>query len=190
MSVGAFVDEGDDGHADVAADQRGQAGSCEDFADESGGGGFAVGAGDGEDVAFEEARGEFELADDGQAEGFDLHQLGRVERNAGADDDEVLAAEGEQAVAAGLDHDAFFEQGGNVFGEGLGAAHVGDGDLGAAVAQKQGRGKAGLAQPHDQNFFAFEIHLPQTPALRDNFHFARLKTGCEVAALMRPVFQR
>ncbi len=94
----------------------------EDFADQRGGGGFAVGAGDGEDVAFEEARGQFELADDGQAEALGLHQLGRVERNAGADDDEVLAAEGEQAVAAGLDHDAFFEQRRNVFGEGLGAS--------------------------------------------------------------------
>ena len=78
---------------------------------ERGGGGFAVGAGDGEDPALEEAGGQFEFADDGQAEALDLDEFGRVERNAGADDDEVLTAEGEQAVAAGLDHDAFFEQG-------------------------------------------------------------------------------
>ena len=66
--VGALVDEGDDGNADVAADQCGQAGFQKDFADERGGGGLAVGAGDGEDFAFEEASGEFEFADDGQAE--------------------------------------------------------------------------------------------------------------------------
>ncbi len=138
-----FVDEGDDGDADVAADEGGQAGGGEDFADQRGGGGFAVGAGDGEGVAFEEARGEFELADDGAAEVAGLHQLGCVERDAGADDDEVLAAEGEQAVAAGLDVDAFIEQRGNVFGEGFGAAHVGDGDLraagGAETAPRPGR---------------------------------------------------
>jgi hypothetical protein len=109
-------------------------------------------------LAFEEARGEFELADDGQAEGFDLDELRRVERDAGADDDEVLAAEGEQAVAAGFDHDAVFEEGGDFLGQGGGGAHVGDGDLGAAMAQKQGRGETGFAQAYDQNFLAFQLH--------------------------------
>ena len=87
-----------------------------------------------------------------------LRQFRRVERNAGADDDKVLAAKGEQAVAAGLDHDSFFEQGGDILGQRLGGAHVGDRDLRALVAQKQGRGQAGLAQPHDQNLLAFELH--------------------------------
>ena len=156
--VGAFVDEGDDGDADVAADEGGEAGLLEDFAEQRRGGGFAVGAGDGEDFAFEEAGGEFEFADDGQAEVAGLRKLGRVEWDAGADDDEVLAAEGEQAVAAGFDVDALFEEGGNVFGEGFGAADVGDGDLGAAAAQKESGSQAGFAQPDDQNFFAFEFH--------------------------------
>ena len=115
----------------------GNAGLLEDFADERRGGGLAVGAGDGEDLAFQEAGGEFEFADDGAAEVACLHQLGCIERHAGADDDEVLAAEGEQAVTAGFDVDAFVEQGGNVFGERFGAANVGDGDLGSATAQKQ-----------------------------------------------------
>ena len=94
----------------------------------------------------------------GQPEAAHLGQLGSIERNAGADDDEVLAAEGEQAVAAGLDLDALFEQRGNVLGQGLGAADVGDGDLGAAAAQKQRRGQAGFAQSDDQNLLAFEFH--------------------------------
>ena len=66
--VGALVDEGHDRHADVAADQGGNAGLFQDFAEQRGGGGFAVGAGDGEDLAFEKARGQFQFADDGQAE--------------------------------------------------------------------------------------------------------------------------
>ena len=174
--VGAFVDEGHDGHADVAADQRGKSGFLEDFAEQRGGGGFAVGAGDGEDFAFEEAGGQFEFADDGQAEAFGLHQFGSVERDAGADDDQVLAAEGEQAVAAGLDHDALFKQGGNVFGEGFGAAHVGDGDLRAVAAQKQCRGQAGFAQSDDQNFFAFEFH--HVSRIRDSFSCATICILC------------
>ena len=47
---------------------------------------------------------------------------------------------------------------GNVFGEGFGAADVGDGDLGSAATQKEGRGQAGFAQSDDENFFAFELH--------------------------------
>ncbi len=109
-------------------------------------------------LPLQKARGQFEFADDGAAEVAGLHQLGRVERNAGADDDEVLAAEGQQAVTAGFDVDALFQQRGNVFGQGFGAADVGDGDLGAVAAQKDSRGQAGFAQSDDENFFAFEFH--------------------------------
>ena len=66
--VGAVVDERHNRNADVAADQRGQTASREDFAQQRGGGGFAVGAGDGERMALEEARGQFQFADDRQAE--------------------------------------------------------------------------------------------------------------------------
>ena len=89
---------------------------------------------------------------------FDLRNFRCVERDAGADDDQVLAAEGEQAMPTGFDHDSLVEQGGNIFGEGFGAAHVGDGDLRAVAAQKQCRSQAGLAQSDDQDFFAFEFH--------------------------------
>jgi hypothetical protein len=117
-------------------------------------------------LALEEARGQFQLADDRQAEALHLRQLGRVQRHAGADDDQVLAAEGEQAVAAGLDHDALFEQRGNLLGQRLGAAHVGDRDLRAAAAQKQRRRQTGFSQSDDQNFFAFEFHHQESIVLR------------------------
>ncbi len=155
--VRRFFDKGDDGDADVAADLRGEAGFLEDFAEERGGGGFAVGAGDGEDLAFEEAGGKFQFADDGAAEIAGLHEFRCVERHAGADDDDVLAAEGEQAVAAGFDVDALVEEGGNVFGEGFSAADVRDGDLGSLTAQEECGGKAGFAESDDENFFAFEL---------------------------------
>ena len=109
-------------------------------------------------LSFEEAGGEFEFADDGAAEVRGLHQFGCFERHAGAHDDEVLAAEGKQAVAAGFDVDAFVEQGGDVFGERFGAADVGDGDLGSPAAQKHGGGEPGFSESDDQNFFAFEFH--------------------------------
>ena len=153
--VGAVVDQGDDREADVAADQRGQAASLEDFAQQRGGGGLAVGAGDGQRMALEKARGQLQLADDRQAEVLHLGQLGGVQRHAGADDNQILAAEGEQAVAAGLDHDAGFDQRGNLLGQRLGRAHVGDGDQSAAPAEKQRRRQTGFAQSDDENFFAF-----------------------------------
>src|SRR5580692_4159764 len=120
----AFIDERNDGDANIAADQRVESSLLENLANQGRRSRLAVGAGDGKRLAPKETRGQFELADDGAAEVARLHQLGRVERNAGTDDDQVLAAEGEQAVAAGLDHDAFVEQRGNVFGQGLGAAYV------------------------------------------------------------------
>ncbi len=88
----------------------------------------------------------------------DLHQFGRVEGNAGADDDKVLAPEGEQAVTASLDHDALFEQRRDILGERFGAADVGDGDLRTLAAQEQGGSQSRLSQSDNQNFFAFEFH--------------------------------
>ena len=106
----------------------------------------------------EEARCEFKLAYDGATEVAGLHKLGRLERHAGTDDNQVLTAEGEQAVAAGLNVDALFKQGGDVFRQGFGAADVRDGDLGALVAQKQSRRQTGFAQSDNQNLLAFEFH--------------------------------
>ena len=134
------------------------------------------------DLALEEARSQFEFADDGQAEALDLHQFRRVERDAGADDDQILTAEGEQAVAAGLDHDALFEQRGDVLGERLGAAHVGDGDLRALAAQKQGRRQTGFSQSDNQNFLAFEFHHPR-PVLEA----CAASLLCTAAGVARPV---
>jgi len=112
----------------------------EDGSAEAGGSGFAVGAGDGERFALEEARGQLDFADDGQAKLAHLHELGRIERHAGADDDQILPAKGEEAVATGLDRNALLDERGNVFAKRLGAANVRNGDLRAAAAQKKSSG--------------------------------------------------
>src|ERR1035437_10192738 len=155
--VGAGVEQGHDRDADVAANQRGQPGSRKDFAQQRGGGGLAIGAGDGERLALEEARGQFQFANDRQTEALDLRQFRSVQRHAGADDNQVLSAEGEQAVAAGLDHNARLNQGRNLLGQRLGRAHVGDRDLRATAAQKQRCRQTGFSQSDDQNFFTFEF---------------------------------
>ncbi len=62
----AFIHELDDRYADVAADERGHSGLFDNFADQRGGGGLAIGAGNCEDLALEEARGQFEFSDDGR----------------------------------------------------------------------------------------------------------------------------
>jgi hypothetical protein len=55
-------------------------------------------------------------------------------------------------VAAGLDHDALFEQRGNLLGQRLGAAHVGDRHLRAAPAQKQRRRQPDFPSPTTRTF--------------------------------------
>ena len=155
--VGAIVDERHNRDADVAANQGGQVASVENLAEQRGGGGFAIGAGDGERMALEKTRGKLQFADDRQAEVLDLHQLGSVKRHAGADHDQVLAAEGEQAVAAGFDHDARFHEGRDLLGQRLGAPHIGDSHVCAAPAEKQRCRETGFSQSNNQNFFAFEF---------------------------------
>ena len=63
-------------------------------------------------------------------------------------------------MPARLDHDALFEQCRDVLGQRLGTSHIGDGDLRALAAQKQGRRQTGFSQPYNQNFLAFEFHHP------------------------------
>ena len=76
-------DQLDDRQADVAADLRWQAGVREDLADQGGGGGLAVRAGDRDDLALEKPARQFQLADDGKPEGRYLLDLRRVQRTPG-----------------------------------------------------------------------------------------------------------
>ena len=144
--------------ADVAADQRRASAGGDDLARQGGGRGLAVGAGDGDDLALQEARRQFDFADDGNAALARLHQLRHVEGHAGADDDQVLIAEGALAMLAGFDPDAVVEQRGNFLAKLLWRLGIGDGDPRAPVRQKQSAGHAGFAQPDHQHAFAFNIH--------------------------------
>ena len=154
----ALIDEAHHRHADVAGDQRRQTRLLQDFAGQRRRRGFAVGAGDGQDLAFQKARGQFQLADHRAAEVAGLHQFGRIQRHTGTDYDQVLAAKSQQAVAARLHHDALIQQRRNFLGKRLGRANIGYRHLRALPAQKQRRRKPGLPQAHHQNFFAFQFH--------------------------------
>jgi hypothetical protein len=99
----------------------------------------------------------------GRPKALHLRQLRRIQRHAGADDDQILAAEGQQAVAAGLDHDALSSSAGISLAS-AGAAHVGDRNLRAALAQKQRRRQAGFAQPTTRTFLPFSSISPLFPA--------------------------
>ena len=155
--VGGVGDQRNGGRPDVAADLRLVAAPADDVAGQRGGGGFAVGAGDGDDVALQKTRGQLDFADDGNAHGARLRQLWNVGRHARADHDEVLLAEGALAVAAGFDGDTEIEQGADVGAQVVLGLGVGGGDAGAALLQKLGGGDAGLAQPDHQNALAFYV---------------------------------
>ena len=153
-----LVDQRNHWHADVAAHQRGQAGLLQNLAQQRGGGGLAVRAGNGYDLPLRNRASQFQFADHRQAETLHLRQFGRFQRHAGAYHNQVLTPEGQQSMAASLHHDALFEQRRNILGQRLGRAHIGDSDKCAAVAQKQGRCQTGFSQSHDQNLLTFEFH--------------------------------
>ena len=69
--------------------------------------------------ALQKTRGQFQFADNRQAQGAHLHQFRRSQGHARADYDQVLAAKGQQSVAAGFHRDTLFEQGGNFFAQRL-----------------------------------------------------------------------
>ena len=73
-------------------------------------------------------------------------------RDAGADDDQVLAAEGEQAVAAGFDIDARVEQRRDVPSQRLSAAQVRNRDLRPTPPQKECRCKTRTPNPTTRTF--------------------------------------
>ena len=142
----------------VSADQRLTASGRDDFARQRRGRGLAVGAGDGNDLAFEEARRQFYLADDWDAQGARLHQLRNIERHARTDHDQVLIAEGAFAMLSGFHGYAVVEQQRNFVTKLLLRLGVGDGDPGATLLQEQSAGHAGLAKPDHQHAFAFNVH--------------------------------
>src|SRR3954470_17991927 len=71
--------------------------------------GFPVRAADSDDLALQVTRGQLHLADDFDSELASLGKAGRVDRNAGTDNDQVLIAEGALAVETGLDGDSFIK---------------------------------------------------------------------------------
>src|ERR1039457_4488980 len=77
--VGALLDQGDDGNANIAPHQSGKPCSLKNLAQQSSGGRLTVGASDGQRLAFEEARGKFQFPDNGQPEITNLGQLRCIE---------------------------------------------------------------------------------------------------------------
>ena len=82
----------------------------DDLARQRGSRRLAVRSGDGDDLAFQVARRQFDFANDGDAGLPRLQQLRHVGGHARADDDQFLLVEGALAVISGLDHDAAVEQ--------------------------------------------------------------------------------
>src|SRR5260370_8951528 len=82
----------------------------QNFTSEGGGSCLAIGAGDSNDLSFQEAARQFHLANYGYALIARLDQRSDIIGNTGADNDHILSAEGALAVAAGLDGKAAVEQ--------------------------------------------------------------------------------
>ena len=153
-----LLDKGNCRRADISPDQRLTSARGDDFAGQRGGGGFAVGAGDGHDLSFEEARRQLDFSDDRDAETAGVLQRADVAGDSGADHNQILIAEGALAVLAGFHRNATVEQRRNFGRELILALGIADRYPCATRLQKERRGHARLAQSNHQNPFAFDIH--------------------------------
>ena len=76
------------GSADIAAHLHRHAGFAQDVADQAGGGGLAVGAGNADGASLEEGRGEFHFADDGHAAAARVLERREIGGNIGREHDQ------------------------------------------------------------------------------------------------------
>ena len=106
------------------------------------GGRLAVGTGDGNNLALQIARGEFDFANDGNAGLACLLKLRHVGRHARADDDEFLLLKGAFAVVTGFDHDAAVQELRDFVVEFLFGLSVGDGHPCAVIGEKKSASNA------------------------------------------------
>src|SRR6516162_8140293 len=108
--VSRALDEADGWSSNVAADERCSSAGCEKGTCQCRRGRLSVGAGDCNGAAFQESSREFKFANHGSTAFDGTNQLRHIHRHAGADDNEVLFAEGAFAVLSGLDPDTVIEQ--------------------------------------------------------------------------------
>jgi hypothetical protein len=141
---------------DVAAHLVGDAGDAEDVTGEGGGGGFAVGAGNGEDGTQEEIAGELEFADDRDAGGAGGGDGRGVDGHAGGDDKELVGG-GEEGALGLVLGDAGGDEGAG-FGEKIKGFGVAGSDVGAVLVEELDGGDAGTSQAEDDNGGAAEIY--------------------------------
>ena len=142
---------GEEGMADVAAEPGDAAGGFEDVGDEGGGGGLAVGAGDGEDGSGTELEEDVHLGGDGDAGGAGSGELGTIAGDGGGGNDEGGLGEIGTDVAAEDETDGEVADLGEGVLELVGGGAVGDGDVGAEVAEEAdgADGAAEGAETHD-----------------------------------------
>ena len=88
------------GRPDVAAHQHRAHLGAQQLAGQRGGGGLAVGAGDGDDVGLHHPPRQLELADDRHPAGAQRDERGQLERHPGAHDDQLRARERRVGMAA------------------------------------------------------------------------------------------
>ena len=162
--VAGRVHQRDERRADVAADLRASAGFTENLAEQRRGGGLAVRAGHRHHRAAQEAPGELELGDDFDSLPAGLDEGGQLQRDAGAQDDEVGGEEVGLVVAGALHADPESAQGSGVGGDGRFGLELTHGDAGAAGGEEAGRGRARAGQPHHQRLPVFQLHRLLTAA--------------------------
>ena len=155
--ISRIVHQQDHWCSDVAANKHTLAGCCYEVAAKSRGCGFAIGAGNRNDPAFQKVRGQLDFSNDRQTQGASPCQLRNIGRNSGTNDNQVLIAKGALAMATGLNRDSPVQQGWDLLMKLLLGARIRDGDARATRLQKECGGHAGLAKADHQHALALYI---------------------------------
>ena len=121
---------------------------------------------------FEESRRQFHFADDGNAALAGLHQLRHVERDARADDDQVLVAKCALAVLPGLDADAVIEQQRNLVAKLLFRLGIGDGNARACFCRNRALATPDLPSPTTSTRLPLNPSMSSAPKPRHCATFA------------------
>ena len=163
------VHGGNQGDADVAADERGKAGRLQHLAQERRSRGLAVRPGDADQPPGQEPARRLDFGDDLNPAGTRRLELRQVPGHSGADHDQVLAEEGLCAMEA--EFEPHFERG--QFGDDVledgGWPGIGDRHHGSPAAKAAGGGTTAPRQTHHQHALAAQFVHPILPDRRCPF---------------------
>ena len=166
--------------ADISRHMSNAPGVFKNFAQKGRGSGLAVGAGNGQHIAVQQRRGQFQLAYYGNA--FFLGNLHYrcVDGHAGADHQNIRFVQQLYTVLAQAEHTGRIPQTVQLVAEGFFQLHIRQNGNGSVAEQQLGGGNAAAGHAHHQHTFLFKFHdgfsPPKSAKLMDSISSGEERT--------------